>query len=86
MVVPENLIGMEGQVSYLFMLSYVLEGKAIKIAFLWPAEILVVKYMVNSKIIQTLTYLKANSRMHGTLHTLPKPPPSFDDGDWLTVR
>ena len=41
MVIPEKLIGMQGQDSYLFMFSYVLEGKAIIIAFLWPAEILV---------------------------------------------
>ena len=40
--------------------------------------------MVNSKIIQVWTYLKANKRIHGTLHTLPKPPPSFDNVDWLT--
>ena len=29
--------------------------------------------MVNSKIIEMYTYLKANRRTYGTLHTLPKP-------------
>ena len=43
------------------------------------------KYMVNSKTIQTRTYLKANRKIHGTLVTLPKLPPSFDGVDWLTV-
>ena len=28
-------------------------------------------------------YLKANGRCHGTLHTLPKLPPSVDSGNWL---
>ena len=100
-VIPEKLIGMQGQGSYLFMLSYVLEGKAIIIALLWPAEILMAskecqnpqvllppsplsktcyRYMVNSKIIQTWTCLKAN-RIHGTLHTLTKPPSSADGGN-----
>ena len=89
-VVPEKLIILQGQDSYLFMLFYLLDGKAIIIAFLQPAEILVAskecqspqvfqspsplsktcyRYMVNSKIIQTWTYLKANRRIHGTLHT-----------------
>ena len=27
------------------------------------------------KIIQTWTYMKADRRIHGTLHTLPKQPP-----------
>ena len=30
-----------GKISYILTLSYGLEGKAIIIAFLWPAEILV---------------------------------------------
>ena len=42
--------------------------------------------MVNSKIIQTWTYLKANRRIYGTLHTLPNQPPSLDGGNWLTVE
>ena len=42
MVIPEELIGMQGQNSSLFMFSYILEGKAIMIAFLWPVENLVV--------------------------------------------
>ena len=41
MVIPEKVIGVQGQNSYLFMFSYVLEGNAIMIAFLWPTEILV---------------------------------------------
>ena len=40
-LIPKTLIGMQGQDSYLFMFSNVLEGKAIMIAFLQPAEILV---------------------------------------------
>ena len=28
--------------------------------------------------------LKATT-IHGTMHTLLKPPPTFDGGDWLTV-
>ena len=30
------------------------------------------------------TCLKANRIFLGSLHTLPKPPPSVDGGDWLT--
>ena len=37
----------------------------------------IARYMVNSKIIQTLTYLKANRRIYGALHTIPKPPSSL---------
>ena len=37
MVIPEKLIGVQGQDSFLFMFSYVLDGKAI----IMPAEILV---------------------------------------------
>ena len=40
-------------------------------------------YMANSKIIRIWTYLKANRRIHGTLRTLPKYPPSVDSGNWL---
>ena len=41
-VAPEKLIGVQGQASYMSMLSYGIEGKAIIIAFLWLAKILVV--------------------------------------------
>ena len=41
-VVPKkNLNWCTGRSSYMLILSYGLEGKAIIIAFLWPAEILV---------------------------------------------
>ena len=30
-------------------------------------------------------YMKANSKIYETLHTLPKPPSSVDGGDWLTA-
>ena len=30
-------------------------------------------------------YLKTNRRNNGTLHTLPKQPPSMDGGNWLTA-
>ena len=43
------------------------------------------RYMVNSKIIRIWTYLKAIRRIHGTLHNLPKHPPSVDGGNWLTL-
>ena len=42
-------------------------------------------WLISSKSIWRLTYLKANRRIHGTLHTLPKSPPPIDVGDWLTV-
>ena len=40
--------------------------------------------MVNSKIIQTWNYLKANRGIIETLHTFQKSPPSFNGGDSLT--
>ena len=36
---------------------------------------------VNSKIIRIWIYLKANRRIHGILHNLPKHPPSVDGGN-----
>ena len=41
--------------------------------------------MVNIEIIRIWTYLKVNRRIHGTLHNLPKHPPSVDGGNWLTA-
>ena len=38
----KNLNWCAGRSSYMLILCYGLEGKAIIIAFLWPAEILVV--------------------------------------------
>ena len=40
---------------------------------------------MNSETTQTWKYLKAHRRIHGNLHTLPKPPPSVDGGNWLTA-
>ena len=42
-------------------------------------------YMGSSKMTQTRTYLKVDMRIHGTLHTLPKLPPSVDGSNWLTA-
>ena len=35
--------------------------------------------------IDLRTYLKANRRIHGTLPTLPKQPPSVNGGNWTTA-
>ena len=40
MLFLKNLNWCAGESSYMLILSYGLEGKAIIIAFLWPAEIL----------------------------------------------
>ena len=37
----------------------------------------IARYVVSSKIIQTLTCLKANKGIYGALHTIPKPPTSL---------
>ena len=59
MVIPEKLIGVQRLASYLFMPSYVLEGKATITSFLWHVEILVAsKECYNLNFQALLVYTK----------------------------
>ena len=66
-----------GKRSYILTLSYGLEGKASCIQYTQAkaAHLPCLEW----------TYLKVNRRIHGTLHNLPKHPPSVDSGNWLTA-
>ena len=80
--------GVKVQVGALGLQKFMWLPKNIRTLWYSYLQALLIKharYVVNSKIIQTYTYSKANRRIYGTLRTLPKPPTSFDGGDWLTV-